>query len=257
MLFRSIHKPATHGDEPQSDKRGSQDSPLIVQIKSTESAQKEAADAQNKANDDAAIKHRELDLTAVIAIAALVQAGFAFFQWQVYTKQSAIMDSSLKESRRSTDALIQSNRPFIVIENRNDKAFWMVNKGKSPARFIFFNPMPFDGTVVYDDLPDNLYYGHKYGGPGVEQINVPWLGAGEERLIFTAFGYIDEKVAANRIPGTFGPVVYGGIIYTGLDGFLATRPLTSTSAVPVPSISGVNMDGIKTHRNKSSAALSR
>jgi hypothetical protein len=127
------------------------------------------------------------------------------------------MAEGLAETRRATDAYIRTERPFIVVEVREGLQFWLVNKGKSPARFHFLDDSINEETVDIDTLPNNLDYGPWYMQPHLRQNNVPWLGAGEERRMGEATGIIVTDMLAPSLakPET---VVYGGIIYTGLDG---------------------------------------
>jgi hypothetical protein len=184
--------------------------PVIVKVIRDEKSPEEAA-------EDKAKTKRDFRLNLAIAIAAGVQAFAAVVVFGVYFKQSKLMTAALAETRRSNTAAELAQRPFIVVEVREGRQFWIVNKGKSPARFHFFDAEIKENTVVIDDLPNVLDYGHWYGQPHVRQNNVPWLGAGDERFLGEAYGYevIDMK---NPPIGKTDTVVYGGIKYGGLDG---------------------------------------
>lgn len=86
---------AGEAQKPEDDHRGTQDVPLVVQIKSTPPSDKDTVEAKKKAEDEAVIKKKELNLTVVIAVAAAIQAGAVIWQIFIYRKQSKIMKDSL------------------------------------------------------------------------------------------------------------------------------------------------------------------
>ncbi|WP_353066660.1 hypothetical protein RBB77_08970 [Tunturibacter psychrotolerans] len=105
LLMQSPHtkakppKPSDNVKQADTDRKGTQDNPLVVHIKGSEPSDQEAAENSEKTAYDEAIKTRELRLTLFIAFAAGVQAIAAVAQWRVYKTQSKIMRKTLKAIR--------------------------------------------------------------------------------------------------------------------------------------------------------------
>jgi hypothetical protein len=107
-----------------ADQRGSQDSPIVVKVlptaKTPEEAAQDVEDRKNKTNNDGNI----VDLTAALAIVAVLQLGvYAYQSYQLKKtvkaagEQSAAMERHIGEAARSADAMEQIART-IQIGNR-------------------------------------------------------------------------------------------------------------------------------------------
>jgi hypothetical protein len=92
-------KPNNNPAQAQATQSAAQPPPIIIQVPSAQRTEQEAEDDKKRADEESAIKHRELVLTLVIAIAADVQAGGIFWQIFIYCKQSKIMNDSLSATQ--------------------------------------------------------------------------------------------------------------------------------------------------------------
>jgi hypothetical protein len=137
------------------------------------------------------------------------------------SKQTKIAADAANAALLSAQTLINSERPFVMIELRGERAdqFWAVNYGKSPAQIIFSNPTPFVTFPKLENLPETLDYGAGYEGG--EQFNVQWIPPGGE-FSLGAFDentltYLGETTLAELNNYTRVFLVYSAFKYRGLD----------------------------------------
>jgi hypothetical protein len=97
--------PGKDTNTTQGNTKGTQDDPLVVHIKGTEASEQETSDSKKKADDEAAIKVRELRLTGFIALATVMQAIAAIVQICIYSKQSKIMGATLAAVQKQANTM--------------------------------------------------------------------------------------------------------------------------------------------------------
>ena len=174
-------KPSNDTAHAQATQSAAQPSPIIVQVPSTQRTEQEAAEEKRRADDESAIKHPELALTLVIAIAAAVQAFGIIWQIFIYKKQSRLMARSLSATRKSalaaeksaeaamlsSKSLIGSERSWVLvaIDETEDEVFdpWIfklraTNHGNSPAEILWVYST-YSALYLGDDLPEEPDYG--------------------------------------------------------------------------------------------------
>jgi hypothetical protein len=100
-------------------------------------------------------------------------------------KQTRIGLRTSLATKKSVEAYIATERPFVIIETRGEQGFefWAVNYGKSPAQIIFSNPVPIVDTFLLTELPEVLNYGVGFNDPNVQQINVQWIAPGKTHFL--------------------------------------------------------------------------
>jgi hypothetical protein len=106
------------------DQRGSQTSPLFIQVEDAQKEEQRAVEDQRRNEADAAAKVRELRLTLVIALAACIQAFAVCCQIFIYLKQSRLMGGSLRATEKAADAALLNAQAVM-----NAERAWMVVKG--------------------------------------------------------------------------------------------------------------------------------
>jgi hypothetical protein len=142
--------------------------------------------------------------------------------------------STLRKIERQTAAtekqathMVESERPFIMVETRGERGseFWMRNVGKSPAQILFLDPILKVGfpEFVQEEqgwpMPNPPKYGLHYDNPNAEQINVQWLGPGDERRFATySKNDVDDLPSDLKAEINFGHrrlYMYAAIKYRG------------------------------------------
>ena len=219
----------TH-NESNPNQTASTPQPIVVNVISPKRTDQEAADQKAKDDYDSSIKTRELWLTLVIAVAAIVQAGVSIFQWRVYRLQTRAMFSTLRHSAKSATAAIRSvnaleklERPFLMVELRGadfKDQVWIVNKGKVPAQIRWYNP---DGKFLLktheeiDNLPTDFDYGFLHDSEGAQILNVPWI-APEGEMYLCRFNWIalSEELTHAYQTGQKYALLVGLIRYKGM-----------------------------------------
>lgn len=137
-------------------------------------------------------------------------------------KQTRIGLRSSLVARKSVEAYIATERPFVIIETRGEQGFefWAVNYGKSPAQIVFSNPVPIMEIPLLAELPKTLNYGSGFDNPNLRQINVQWIAPGKAH----ALGSFDPELlkcvtatAAKELAESLRVViVYSALKYRGI-----------------------------------------
>lgn len=156
----------------------------------------------------------------LLATVGVVGVIVAVFTLRKIERQTAATEAQAKH-------MVESERPFIMVETRGEKGgeFWMRNVGKSPAQILFLDPvlkMGYPEFVQEEQgwpMPYPPKYGLHYDNPNAEQINVQWLGPGDERR-FASFGRsdVDDLPSDLKAEINFGHrriYVYAAIKYRG------------------------------------------
>jgi hypothetical protein len=76
-----------------------------------------------------------------------------------------------------------------AIRNGTFVKFQAINRGKSPARVIFFGESPNFDTPLYSEETWNPvpHYGYGYDIEGAEIINIPWIAPGDTPWVFSTY----------------------------------------------------------------------
>jgi hypothetical protein len=127
-----------------------------------------------------------------------------------------------KAAKDSVDAYRSSERPFLMIEMRGEGRveFWAVNHGRSPARIIFCNTVPFINAPPVEEFPDKLCYGSGWDSDSLIQLNVPWIEPKGEWQI-GSFGPTDLKILPSEVIDDISHgrrilFIHSGIKYRGI-----------------------------------------
>jgi len=130
-------------------------------------------------------------INAVLAVIGMAGIGIAIGTLLKIKQQTAATEIAAVATAKQAAHMVASERPFIIVETRGtlNSEFWMKNWGRSPAQILFFDPVLFPHIVDWVqergefEMPGKPNYGPHYYDDQWEQINVQWLGPGEERYL--------------------------------------------------------------------------
>jgi len=191
------HKKVDVGGNPtqttDTDQRGTQDSPLVVETHAKQSTA-EAADEAAKMREQNHFNVWTIGLTSVIAICALFQFLGIVGQIVVYLKQADLMGKTLAETKKSADAallnaqaVVASERPWLLIkpvvpslgyEATQNLNFTFTNHGNSPA-VVLYTYFDFCFLPMVEELSE-------LHGPQTKEIqfvHTEWVEPGGQRYI--------------------------------------------------------------------------
>jgi hypothetical protein len=126
-----ITKPEPSQQQPKDDRRGTQDSPLVVKVLDPEDAEERAAQAAQEREQEAALNRDLVQLTGILALIAGVTA--ALVVGQLY-----MMWLGIVTTRRQLRAYVSVSGGKILHEKRPD-GWWLewhpeiTNVGQTPA----------------------------------------------------------------------------------------------------------------------------
>lgn len=149
--------------------------------------------------------------------------------WQAVKAHQAAdaAKSASQAAARQVDHMIASERPFVLIEVRNNTELWVRNCGKSAARFIYYDPTAiklgypeFDSAMQDHVMRQPPYYGEIYSSQTMIQINTPWLAPGDSREFtyfdLTILSDLDDRTKAEIGRGHRAIRFYSAIKYRGI-----------------------------------------
>lgn len=165
MNRSSQQKQVDKGDAQEGNyqRRGTPDSPLVVEIKkpkpSTEDAEKEKAENDHKNF----IETWTFYLAVAVAITAVLQVIGIGFQIAIFRKQTSLMTGALKAAQNSADAarlnaqaIINAERPWLLVFIKPIMGpmggfnVYIRNKGRTPAMIT----MALWGCAAVKDVTD-------------------------------------------------------------------------------------------------------
>jgi hypothetical protein len=89
--------------------------PIVVEVKNQPKTDSDRAEDYRREQIQASINRWTVGLTAVIAVAAILQFGGIVGQIVIYKRQAVLMEGALKASEKSTDALMNGDRAWISV----------------------------------------------------------------------------------------------------------------------------------------------
>ena len=184
------------------------------------------------------IDYTVLGINVILAVTAGAGVLAAFRTLRVIRSQTKATEESVEETRRAvlateksveaqmrtTRSFINVERPFIVVEakgNVDHLSLVAINKGRTPARILFINPLLQWDYVPYKESlpPEPNYTGNSVPIKDIENFNLEWIlsngvyqyGSFRSKELIEA----DPDIAASikRFDTTF--YIYSTIRYTG------------------------------------------
>lgn len=151
-----------------------------------------------------------------------------FLMWQTLKTHHAAEAGRMasEAAQKQVEYMIASERPFVLVEVRDNTELWIRNCGKSAANFVYLTSV---FTLSFPEFVNEEQeyvmrkqhpYGAIYESTSATQINVQWLAPGDSRFLArfdpTVLNDLDERRKAELATGLRTVRLYSAIKYRGI-----------------------------------------
>lgn len=208
-----------HEGDPKAEDRGTNASPLIVEIPPTKEQQRESAEVTKERQGNATREWWLIRLTGLLTAATIALGVFTYLLWRTTAKAVSDTAQAITLAKTANEiaerAIVEQKRPWVFVENvvpDRDSAHLKVifrNSGATPAKsfrkaiYSHVLPLPFPSS----NLP-NLQDGTAtFLPPGASEVmmlpNPPKMKEGYEYRIRIALDYMIHKKTRDRLDVDF------------------------------------------------------